>query len=188
MKDLKEETIEEVQPENAQTDEEEMETIIIDEEDVEFKDTDEENVLKVDEQVKEKRDFVKEVKDLSEAEDEKVEKILNYDQKIIEKEQFKAVDLLTKFKEYVSGEKFDKKCNTAGKKYGIDGKDIKNKFIKNSLRTIADILNLTVSIAGDIINGVTNFINIIISSITNYTSNALHKLINILTLNCGSVM
>lgn len=200
MTDLKEGTIveetEEVEvkktdtssKENEEIETEEVETMIIDEEDIELKE-DDGDVLEVkSEPVRSKRDFVKEVKDLSEAEEEKMEKALECDEVITGKEQVKVVDLLTRFKEYVSGDKFDKKCKEAGKKHGLDGKTIKNKFIRNSLKTIADILNLTISITGDIILGAANFINMIICSITKYTTDALHKIINILTLNCGGAL
>lgn len=190
MKNLQEQQVEKVEVEEIKTSSEEnenVETIIIDDEDVEFQDSDEEEVLKVtaDEPTTSKRDFVKEVKDLSEAEDEKIEKILEKEEKSSKEEQGKVVDLLTRFKEYISKDKFEKKCDDIGNKYNLNGSSVKNLFVKNTLGTIADILNLSVSIIGDIVLGVSNFINIIICNIATYTSKSLHKVINILTLNCG---
>lgn len=200
MSELQEETLEkvievdEVKETKASSEEnEDMETIIIDEEDVEFQDSDEEKeeeeVLKIDnESSKSKRDFVKEVKDLSEKEYEKVEKILECDDRepVKSKEQIKVVDLLSKFKDYISGEKFENKCDATSKKYNVSSKVIKNKFVSNALGTIADVLNLTVSIIGDVITGAAKFIDVIICSVMTYTTNTLHKIINILTFNCGS--
>lgn len=168
-----------------------VETIIVDDEDVEIKDSTEEEkevtrfAYRPKEREEKKRDFVKEVKELSEEESEKIEKILEDEEKVKKEAQTKTVDLLTKFKEYISGNKFNKKCEEAGDKYNLSSTSIKNLFVKNTLGTIADILNLTVSIVGDIILGVSNFINIIICNIATYTSKTLHKIINIITFHCG---
>lgn len=170
---------------NTKEDDDE-DVIIIDDEDVQIKDDDEDVVKSESQKKKTKRDFVKEVKELSELEDEKVEEILEKDDRPTKKEQAETINLLTKFKEYISGDKFNKKCNDLGSKHNLNGSNVKNLFIKNTLGTVADILNLTVSIIGDVILGVSNFINIVICNIATYTSNTLHKVINVLTLHCGA--
>lgn len=165
-----------------------VETIIIDDDDdVKFQDYDEDDIVEIKSQKRNtKKDFVKEVKELSELEDEKVEEILIKDEKSTKKEQAETISLLTKFKEYISKDKFNEKCNDFGKRYNVEASSVKNLFIKNTLGTVADILNLTVSIIGDVILGVSNFINIVICNIATYTSNTLHKVINVLTLHCGA--
>ena len=97
-----------------------------------------------------------------------------------------AKDLLNKFKNYISGDKLDEKCEEAEKRTGVKKDIIKNAFVKNSLRTIADALNLTISIAGDIIIGAVNFVENIIRNIVNFTTGTLHKVITAVTLNCGT--
>jgi SepF-like predicted cell division protein (DUF552 family) len=98
-----------------------------------------------------------------------------------------AMSLLGKFKEYVGGDKFDKVCADASQRHGVDKSVVKNAFVKNALGTIANALNLTVSIAGDIIKGAVGFIDTIISTVVNFTTSTLHKLVKVLTLNCGTL-
>lgn len=98
-----------------------------------------------------------------------------------------AKDLLNKFKNYISGDKLDEKCEEAEKRTGVKKDIIKNAFVKNGLRTIADALNLTISIAGDVVIGAVKFIENIILNIVNFATGTLHKLITAVTLNCGSV-
>lgn len=98
-----------------------------------------------------------------------------------------AMSLLGKFKEYIGGDKFDKVCADASQRHGVDKSVVQNAFVKNALGTIANALNLTVSIAGDIIKGAVGFIDTIISTAVNFTTSTLHKLVKVLTLNCGTL-
>jgi len=98
-----------------------------------------------------------------------------------------AMSLLGKFKEYIGGDKFDKVCADAADRNGVDKSVVQNAFVKNALGTIANALNLTVSIAGDIIKGAVGFIDTIISTAVNFTTSTLHKLVKVLTLNCGTL-
>ena len=98
-----------------------------------------------------------------------------------------AMSLLGKFKEYVGGDKFDKVCADAADRHGVDKSVVQNAFVKNALGTIANALNLTVSIAGDIIKGAIGFIDTIISTVVNFATSTLHKLVKVLTLNCGTL-
>jgi hypothetical protein len=98
-----------------------------------------------------------------------------------------AMSLLGKFKSYIGSDKFDKVCADAADRNGVDKSVVQNSFIKNVLGTIANALNLTVSIAGDIIKGAVGFIDTIISTAVNFTTSTLHKLVKVLTLNCGTL-
>lgn len=105
-----------------------------------------------------------------------------------EKVKFSAVDMLVKFKNFISSDNFDQKVNDVSRKYNVDKCVVKNKFIKGFLGTVADVLNLTISITGDILVGAVRFINSIIKNIVNFASATLHKLVNLITLNCGTVV
>ena len=123
---------------------------------------------------------------LSEKEREKIDKSITGEED--KNARISAVDMLVKFKNFISSNDFDKQAERVSKKYSITKSAIKNRFINGFLGTIADVLNLTVSITGDVIIGAINFINNIIKSIINFTTATLHKLINLLTLNCGTVV
>ena len=135
-----------------------------------------------------------EADELTKEEAEKIDKMLSQNEEnnsSMEEETSdlagEAKDLLNKFKNYISGDKLDEKCEEAEKRTGVKKDIIKNAFVKNGLRTIADALNLTISIAGDVVIGAVKFIENIIFNIVNFTTGTLHKLITAVTLNCGSV-
>lgn len=98
-----------------------------------------------------------------------------------------AESILNTFKGYITGAKFDKQCETAAKKHGVDKKIVKNKVVAGFLSTIANILGLTITIVGDVIMSAVNFIAFIINKILDFAVDNLLKLINLLTLNCGNV-
>lgn len=98
-----------------------------------------------------------------------------------------AMSLLGKFKEYIGTDRFDEACQNAADRNGVDKAIIKNAFVKNALGTIANALNLTVHITGEIIKGAVSFIDTIIATVVNFSTSTLHKLVTVLTLNCGSV-
>lgn len=98
-----------------------------------------------------------------------------------------AMSLFGKFKEYVGSDRFDQVCAGAAERNGVDKSVIQNAFIKNALGTIANALNLSVSIAGDIIKGAVSFIETIISTVVSFSTSTLHKLVTALTLNCGTL-
>lgn len=100
---------------------------------------------------------------------------------------FETENLLNKFKNYITGAKFDKQCETAANKHGVNKKIVKNKVVGGFLGTIANILGLTLVIAGDIIMSAINFIAFVINKILDFAIDNLLKLINLLTLNCGSI-
>lgn len=133
------------------------------------------------------------VEELTEEETEKINKMINeveedneFDENVFSNLAGEAKDLLGKFRDYISGEQLDEKCEEAEKRTGVKKDIIKNAFVKNGLRTIADALNLTISIAGDVVIGAVKFIETIIFSVVNFTTGTLHKLITAVTLNCGS--
>lgn len=134
------------------------------------------------------------VEELTKEEAEKIDKMLNKTEEddesnddVVSDLAGEAKDLLGKFKSYISGSKLDDKCAEASKRTGVKKDIIKNAFIKNALSTVADALNLTISIAGDIITGGVKFIENIILNVVNFASGTLHKLITAVTLNCGTV-
>lgn len=139
------------------------------------------------ETVKEKTVKPEKEKPLTNEEEEIVDKAIG---EIEEKEDVKlsVVDMLVKFKNFIRSDDFDKKASRVSKAYGIKKAVVKNRFIRGFLGTIADVLNLTVAIAGDIIVSAVKFVNNIIRNIVNFGAGILHKLINLLTLNCGTVI
>ena len=137
---------------------------------------------------------VHKAEELTKEEAEKIDKMLSQNEENDSSMEDKASDLageakdlLNKFKNYISGDKLDEKCEEAEKRTGVKKDIIKNAFVKNGLRTIADALNLTISIAGDVVIGAVKFIENIILNIVNFATGTLHKLITAVTLNCGSV-
>ena len=98
-----------------------------------------------------------------------------------------AMSLLGKFKTYIGSDKFDNICADAADKHGVEEQAVKNAFIRNALGTIANILNLTVSIAGDIITSAVHFIDGIVNTVVDFSATTLRKLVKILTLNCGTI-
>lgn len=102
--------------------------------------------------------------------------------------QIEAVGLLEKFKEYVTSNKFDKKCETAAKKHGVKKDIVKNKVIAGFLGTIANVLGLSITLIGDVIMSAVNFIGFIINKILEFAVDNLKKLITLLTLNCGETI
>lgn len=94
-------------------------------------------------------------------------------------------DILEKFKEYITSNKFDKKCEIASEKYGVKKKIVKNKVISGFLGTIANVLGLTITIGGDVIISAINFIAYVINKIILFSIDSLKKIIVLLTLNCG---
>ena len=88
---------------------------------------------------------------------------------------------------FIQGDDFDGKCQVKAKEYDLDSAIVKNAFIHNALGSIANVLNLTVHITGDILKGAVGFINLIIGNVVGFATSTLHKLITIVTLNCGSI-
>lgn len=98
-----------------------------------------------------------------------------------------ASQLLNKFKSYISSDNFDEKCENKANELGLEKSVVKNAFLKNVLGTIADTLNLAVHVAGDVLSGTLKFITRLIETIVGYGTSTLHKIINLLTLNCGTI-
>ena len=97
-----------------------------------------------------------------------------------------ATNLLNNLKDYITGNKFDDKCQKTEEKTGVKKEIIKNAFVKNILRAIADTLGLVITTGGNIILSAVAFIEKLIGSAVNFTQDVLLKLINVLTLNCGT--
>ena len=98
-----------------------------------------------------------------------------------------AASLLNNIKDYINGSKFDETCEKTAKKTGVKKEIVKNAFVKNILRGIADTLGLVITTTGNLVIGAVNFIDKIIASIINFSVDSLMKLINMLTLNCGTI-
>lgn len=96
-----------------------------------------------------------------------------------------ATDLLNKFKNYITSNKFDKQCKASAKKHGVSKSIVKNRAISGFLGTIADVLGLTFTVVGDIAISGVNFIAYIINNIINFAVENLLRLVSALTLNCG---
>ena len=102
-------------------------------------------------------------------------------------EASKAKTLLANFKKYIQSESFDKKCKEQAEKHGIgDYTIVKNVFIRNTLKKIANILGITVTFTCDVVKYAVNFLSKLIQVVINFGASILHKLINLLTLNCGN--
>lgn len=97
-----------------------------------------------------------------------------------------AKNILSKFKDYISGNEFDDKCQEQADKYDVDKAVIKNSFITNVLGTLARVLNLTINTVGNVIISAVQFIDMLITSAVKFTTSTLHKIINVITLNCGN--
>lgn len=105
-----------------------------------------------------------------------------------EEVQVEAIGLLEKFKDYVTSNKFNKKCETVAKKHGVKKDIVKNKVIAGFLGTVANVLGLSITLGGDILMSAVNFIGFIINKIIEFAVDNLKKLITLLTLNCGEMM
>lgn len=127
-------------------------------------------------------------KPLTKKEEELINEVMDIEEERSDDMKLSAVDMLVKFKNFIRSDNFDKQADKVSRKYNIKKAAVKNKFIRSFLGTMADILNLTVSITGDLILGAVHFINSIIRNIVNFASSTLHKIINLLTLNCGTVV
>lgn len=97
-----------------------------------------------------------------------------------------AKNILSKFKDYISGNEFDDKCQEKADKFNVDKAVIKNSFITNVLGTLARVLNLTINTVGNVIISAVQFIDMLITSAVKFTTSTLHKIINVITLNCGN--
>lgn len=104
-----------------------------------------------------------------------------------QKEKEEAVDLLTKFKDYIQSARFDNACRNKANELGIsDYKIIKRGRTSAILGKIADTLNITINIVGDIITYAVNFLASLIKSIINFAISAVRGVVNVFTLNCGT--
>lgn len=97
-----------------------------------------------------------------------------------------AKNILNKFKDYISSDEFDDKCQEKADKFNVDKAVIKNSFITNVLGTLARVLNLTINTVGNVIISAVQFIDMLITSAVKFTTSTLHKIINVITLNCGN--
>jgi hypothetical protein len=96
-------------------------------------------------------------------------------------------DTLANFREYITSFRFKMKCYNESKKYGCDYKVVRNAYVSNILGKIADILNLTISITSEAILYAVDFIGRLIDGVVNLAVTVCKKIIQLFTLNCGSV-
>lgn len=102
-----------------------------------------------------------------------------------------AVDVLSKFRNYITSIKFDLKCRKLAKDKGYSYKNykiFKRGIVHNILQKIADVFGLAVCVVGDILTYAVEFLSCIICRMVNFTVGICRKLINVLTLNCGTVL
>lgn len=99
-----------------------------------------------------------------------------------------AESVLIKFRSYIKSLRFDLKCRQKAKEKGYDYKIFKRGIVKTMLQKIADIFGLTISVVGDVLTYAVEFLSNIICRIVNFTVSICHKLVTLLTFNCGSVV
>lgn len=91
------------------------------------------------------------------------------------------------FKEYITSARFKFKCFNESRRRGCDYKVVKNCYIKAILEKIADVLGLTITICSEMILYAVEFISKLVCSVINLAVSICKKIIQIFTLNCGSV-
>lgn len=134
------------------------------------------------------RETIKREEELTSDEAEAINKVLGSEE-VKEEESLGNMlkDVLGGFMSFIQGDDFEAKCEGKAQEYGVNSTIVKNAFIRNTLGTIANALNLTVHLTGDIIKGAVGFITTIIGNIVNFGVSTLHKLITIVTMNCGTI-
>lgn len=114
-------------------------------------------------------------------EEEKVE------EEKVEEVRKETKDILQGFLKYIRSIRFEKKIDNMSKTYQLDKKIVRNHFIKKILGKIADILHLAIAITAEIIKYVAEFISAIINKVVEFSYSVCTNLINLFTLNCGTV-
>lgn len=99
-----------------------------------------------------------------------------------------AADVLTKFRAYIKSMRFDLKCRKTAKEKGYDYKIFKRGIVKTMLQKIADIFGLTICVVGDVLTYAIEFLSSIICRVINFAVSICHKIVTLLTFNCGSVV
>lgn len=95
-------------------------------------------------------------------------------------------NILKKFLAYIKSMRFNRRCKLTAKKHSLNYKIVKNQFIYNILRKIADILHLTITITVEVVNYAADFIAGIINKVTYFCKDVCIRITTLLTLNCGS--
>ena len=98
-----------------------------------------------------------------------------------------ATSVLQRFLEYIESLRFKLKCKKVSLKTGVNPDIIQNNFVKSVLGKIADVLVIVINITGNVIKCAASFIANVILNVTNFTCNVLLKIVNIVTLNCGTL-
>jgi len=96
-----------------------------------------------------------------------------------------ATSVLLKFRNYLTSARFKMKCFFEAKESGMNYNIVKNVYISKVLGKIADVLGLTIDVAGEIVMYAVKFIDNLIHSIVNLTVILVKKIISLFTLNCG---
>lgn len=102
-----------------------------------------------------------------------------------EDDKSSILEKLKDFQRYIRSHAFDKQCKDKAKKYGLKKDIVKNVTVRKVLGTIADCLHVTLEIVGDIVKFACNFISYIIKNISKFCIKCLHKVVDVITLNCA---
>lgn len=103
-----------------------------------------------------------------------------------EKQKKATVGVLKQFLSYIKSIRFKNICKSMGKKLKLNHKIVKNLFIENMLRKIADVLHLAITITAEVIQCVNEFIFCIINRINYFCKDVCLRIVKLFTLNCGS--
>lgn len=99
-----------------------------------------------------------------------------------------ASNVLEKFKDYIQSRRFDNQCKEKAKEIGVKNyKIVKNRYIAGVLGKIANILGLVLDITAEVMLYAVEFLSKLIRATINLASSICHKIINLFTLNCGSM-
>ena len=104
-----------------------------------------------------------------------------------EKAEKKATSILSKFCEYIKSIGFKLKCKRVSLKTSVSADIIQNNFVRSVLGKIADVSGIVINFAGNVIKCAVSFIANIITNVSNFACNVLLKIVNIVTLNCGTL-
>lgn len=96
-----------------------------------------------------------------------------------------AINILTKFKNYITSAKFNIKCMYEAKANGTSYQIVKNGYVGKILGKIADILGLVIDITGEVIMYAVKFLTMLINSVVDLATTVVKKIISLFTLNCG---
>lgn len=100
-----------------------------------------------------------------------------------QKEKKEAFDVLSKFKNYISSQKFQDKASELSGKYGIPKKKIIKNFLGSFLGMVSDICHVAIGFMQDALTVAINSIDYILKNMVNMSANMLRGLVRVCTLN-----